>query len=349
LTSCKLAQRMRLPGLDGIRAISISLVLLFHLTASAGLTPWTFGGFGVTIFFVLSGFLITWLLCGEEARRGSISLPSFYARRALRILPPAMTYLAAVCILSRYGFTKITWADVGGCVFFVRNLMTGSEATDHYWSLSVEEQFYLLWPLGMILLRSNRARLKVALVLVLIAPLWRFINVRLSRGVAFVDSWRFGLGSDAILVGCCLALLRNDVRLSTYLRTGVLQSWWLPAAAIAGVIGSLRTPHAAALAPVFVALFINYAVDHPTGWGLPLNWAPMVWLGKVSYSLYIWQQLFCWDSGLGWLGRFPQNLAAALLMASLSYYLIEQAFANLRKRVPSFSNPRILARFAPLE
>jgi peptidoglycan/LPS O-acetylase OafA/YrhL len=78
----------RLPGLDGIRAISISLVIVFHLTVSTGLKPFTAGGFGVDIFFVLSGFLITWLLCSEETKTGTISLRAFYARRALRILPP---------------------------------------------------------------------------------------------------------------------------------------------------------------------------------------------------------------------------------------------------------------------
>ncbi|SRR5579864_4059710 len=337
---------MRLPGLDGIRAISISLVLIYHLTASAGLKPWTFGAFGVEVFFVISGFLITWLLIGEEAKRGWISLPSFYARRALRILPPAMTYLAVVFILSRFGVTRFTWVDAGACVFFVRNLVTGSNVTAHYWSLSVEEQFYLLWPLLMILLGSNRTRLKVSAVLVLIAPLWRSINFRFW-GSEFVNGWRFDLTYDGILMGCCLALLRNDDRLSAYLRRGIFQSRWMPSAAIAGVIGSLTIPHARALAPLFVALFVNYAVDHSTDWGVVLNWGPMVWVGKLSYSLYIWQQILCYEHGLGWLTRFPQNLGATVLLASLSYYLIEQPFADLRKHVPSFPNPGVFARLQP--
>jgi peptidoglycan/LPS O-acetylase OafA/YrhL len=338
---------MRLPGLDGIRAISISMVIVFHVTVSAGLKPWTFGSFGVEIFFVLSGFLITWLLCCEEAGRGSISLPSFYARRALRILPPAMTYMVVVFCFSRYGLTRVTGADIAGCAFFVRNLTLGSDVTAHYWSLSVEEQFYLLWPLAMILIRQNRARLKVAAVLVLIAPFWRSVSFRLSGDSGFVNPLRSDLTYGPILVGCCLALLRNSDRLSVYLHRGIFQSQWLPLAAITGVIVSLTLHHGRPLAALFVALFINYAVDHPVDWGIPLNWGPIVWLGKLSYSLYIWQQLFCYNPGLGWLSRFPQNVAATVLMASLSYYLIEQPFASLRKRVPSFPNPRILARLQP--
>src|SRR5271166_3728270 len=81
--------------------------------------------------------------------------------------------------------------------------------------------------------------------------------------------------------------------------------------------------------------------------GRHLNWGPMVWIGKLSYSLYIWQQLLCWHSELGWFARFPHNLVGSLLMATLSYYLIEQPFAGLRKRVSWFPNPRLFAKPQP--
>jgi peptidoglycan/LPS O-acetylase OafA/YrhL len=127
----------RLPGLDGIRAISISLVIVFHLTVSTGLKPFTAGAFGVDIldiFFVLSGFLITWLLCSEETKTGTISLRAFYSRRALRILPPALIYLAAIVLLTRFGWGSVSLGDIASCLFFVRNLnlVPASSATAHY-------------------------------------------------------------------------------------------------------------------------------------------------------------------------------------------------------------------------
>ena len=82
-----------------------------------------------------------------------------------------------------------------------------------------------------------------------------------------------------------------------------------------------------------VAILINYVMDHSEGWAAPLNWGPVAWVGRLSYSLYIWQQLFCWDSPLGWAGRFPQNLVITFAMASLSYYFVEQPFAKLRRGV----------------
>src|SRR5271170_4544592 len=216
----------RLSGLDGIRAISITLVLVFHLTASAGLRPWEAGAFGVDIFFVLSGFLITWLICGEEAETATISLRAFYTRRALRILPPAITYLAALVILARFGWGSISLSDITHCLLFVRNLFGGAVTTAHYWTLSVEEQFYLLWPIAMVLLRTNRTRLKIASLLVLAAPFWRFVNYHWLGTAATINGARFDLRYDAILIGCCLALLRNDPSLGKYLQQGILQSRW---------------------------------------------------------------------------------------------------------------------------
>src|SRR5579871_2509992 len=133
-------EQKRLPGLDGIRAISIGLVLAFHVTESAGWNSFRAGSFGVEIFFVLSGFLITWLLCCEDNRYGSISLRTFYARRALRILPPALAYLATLEFLAQ--FALVSSAGVLPCLAFIRNLVGGDPSTAHFWSLSVEEQFY---------------------------------------------------------------------------------------------------------------------------------------------------------------------------------------------------------------
>jgi peptidoglycan/LPS O-acetylase OafA/YrhL len=339
---------VRLPGLDGIRAISIALVILFHVsTSAAGRPSMGFGGFGVDIFFVLSGFLITWLLCCEERQHNSISLPSFYARRALRILPPAMAYLAILLVLSGFRRATVRPADIFSCLFFFRNMFQGgSESTAHYWSLSVEEQFYLIWPLALILLRSNRARLRFSIVLLLVAPFWQILCHRLAGGAEFVNHARFDQIYERILIGCCLALIRNEPGLSKYWRGPALQSRWMPLVAIAGIVASLEVPHLERIGYICVALVLNYAVEHPGG---VLNWGPMVWVGKLSYSLYIWQQLFCWGSPLGRLGRFPQNVVATLIAASLSYYLVEMPFTNLRKRIRFIPNPAPFSRIRSCE
>src|SRR5271156_4350163 len=115
---------MRLPGLYGIRAISIALVLLYHIVASAlGSTFLEHRLRGVNIFFVLSGFLITYILCREEEKRGAISLKAFYIRRALRIVPPIIPYLVCLVILTALGIVAVSWSDIADCLLFVRNVL----------------------------------------------------------------------------------------------------------------------------------------------------------------------------------------------------------------------------------
>jgi peptidoglycan/LPS O-acetylase OafA/YrhL len=335
---------MRLPGLYGIRAISIALVLLYHIGASFLQRH----ARGVNIFFVLSGFLITYILCREEEKRGAISIQAFYIRRALRILPPIVPYLVCLVILSVLGIVAVSASDIADCLLFVRNVLpfpnfSGSAQTDHFWTLALEEQFYLLWPLLMILLVTNRARLKFSVVLLVISPLWQAISSRLAGGPQFVNHVRFDQMYEPILIGCCLALMRNEPHLLAYLRTPWLQSRWFPVVAIACLAAAVRTDASQRITYVIAALFINYAVEHEGGL---LNYKPVMWVGNMSYSLYIWQQLFCWDFSNHWLGRFPQNLIATFLVATLSFYLIEQPFTKLRKRVRSIPNPKWLPGLA---
>jgi peptidoglycan/LPS O-acetylase OafA/YrhL len=321
----------RLPGLDGIRAISIALVLVHHIIGSEG-GKWEQGAFGVEIFFVLSGFLITWVLLREEQISGSISLRKFYARRALRILPPVLTYIAALVVLSRIGWATFSLREGAACLFFVRNLFGGAPTTGHFWSLSVEEQFYLLWP-AVLVLTNRRTQLKLAFALLLLEPVWRFVNYRWLGTAATVNGDRFDLHYNAILLGCFLALLRSEPGLARYLRNKTVQSYGMVLLATGVVMAIVEIGRVSILAYLGIAIVINDAVDHPERWAGTLNWAPIAWIGKLSYSIYIWQQLFCWKSPLGWLGYFPQNLIATLVMSSLSYYLVEQPFANMRKHV----------------
>jgi peptidoglycan/LPS O-acetylase OafA/YrhL len=324
----------RLPGLDGLRAISIGLVIISH-SGGSGPPPLKSliakGEFGVDIFFVLSGYLITHLLIAEESRFGSSDLRKFYLRRALRILPPAMLYLSCVTILGLLGVLALRPWDVIPCVFFFRNLTTGAPVTAHFWSLSIEEQFYLLWPMTLSLVRSSRARFALIGALVVAAPFWRHINM-VASGAQYVNFWRIDLNYDPLLIGCGLALIRSSgVRMPA-----VLQSRYVPIVSLTGIIaslfwlGQLRVVRAfsPSISYFCVALLINYVVEHPIGAiGTLLNYRWVVWLGVLSYSLYIWQQLaFTLANNLG------AALIFALAMATLSYYVVERPFNSLRNR-----------------
>jgi peptidoglycan/LPS O-acetylase OafA/YrhL len=322
----------RIPGLDGIRALSIMLVIFAHV--ADGVSPWApYGAFGVESFFVLSGFLITWLLCIEEDKYGVISLPSFYARRALRILPPAFLYIVCVSFLGSLGWADIAANEPLYCLFFIRNLMpNGGQHLGHFRSLAIEEQFYLLWPLGFLLLRSDKRRLVFTGLLFIAEPFWKHLMFKLAGGAANVNSWRFDLRYDALMIGCCLALLRHSPqfrRLTTsQLSKSTPTAFVALAVTVAGCAG-LAGPFSTSLSFVGVVVFINFAVERETGVvGSFLNSAPIVWIGQLSYSLYLWQQIFCWRSQLPWVGRFPQNIAAALGVAALSYYLLESPLAH---------------------
>jgi peptidoglycan/LPS O-acetylase OafA/YrhL len=333
----------RIPGLDGIRAISIFLVLFAHLTDGFW---WShYGNFGVDCFFVLSGFLITWLLCVEEDKQGAISLPAFYVRRALRILPPALLCVTIVSLLAIAGLAIVAHNEIFYCIFFVRNLMhLGGTHIGHFWSLAIEEQFYLLWPLAFLLLRSNRRRLVFSVALFIAAPFWRHLDFLIEQGAGWPN--RFDLRYDALMAGCCLALLRYDPQLRGLASSRVLRSTPTALVAlatiVAGCAGLPRGVFAASLSFVGVAAFINFAVERETGAiGGFLNWRPIIWVGQLSYSLYLWQQIFCYRSKLPWLGRFPQNVIAAFAAAALSYYLLEQPLAEVRKRLRYAPNLRL--------
>ncbi len=330
----------RLPGLDGLRALSVIAVVYYHasLTTQFGRSTWInniipVGAMGVTVFFVLSGFLITWLLQAERRRMRTVSLSRFYTRRAFRILPPAFFYLLVLCVLAHAGLVVVPFKDILYSAFFCRNYVGESGATAHFWSLAVEEQFYLFWPLLFLLMPPRRLLLLTA-ILIPAHPLWHALIYRVH--------WRIDFGFDGILTGCLLALLRDDARYSRFLRTGLLKHPLFVLLSAILVI-ACYTDHNVGSAvlkvfiPIpFIGVIVNYVLEAPQTMVVRmLEWRALAWTGRLSYSLYIWQQLFCWERlhGLPWTSRMPQCVLLTLCAAAFSYYVIEQPALRLRDRL----------------
>jgi len=298
------------PDIEGLRAIAVSLVLLYHAAV-----PGFGGGFvGVDVFFVLSGFLITGLLLRELERTGSISLPAFYARRLRRLLPAVallilVTVAASVVVLSPLRAGDVA-ADGVAASLYASNLRFAIQATDylqselapspllHLWSLGVEEQFYLFWPAILLLVTAgaaDRAR-RVGTVAIVVVAASLALSLWLTTASA---PWAFfSLPSRAWELGIGAILAVGAARLATIpLRVGVAAGWvGLGMIAAAGLVIETSTPFpgVAALLPTLGAALAmvpgmrGTATGPVVGLVRLLGWAPARFLGRISYSLYLW-------------------------------------------------------------
>jgi len=318
----------RLPGLDGLRGVAALMVICCHALAhSMGLGNYggplyRLGTEGVQIFLVLSGFLITWLLLKEESHNGSIDLRTFYGRRVLRIQPAAITYLASLSMLGILGILQIGWWDVLPCIFGFRNFTEGHWITTHFWSLSVEEQFYLVWPALLIAIRRPRLRLVTVAALIVLS----MVSRRLWDANA--NGFRSDLWFDTILIGCGLGLLRSNIAARAALRSRLWQSKWMLAFTVSIIIVNIfpyYSNYLRTINNVAIGLLINYFIEHP---GTLLDAPLLRWCGDISYSLYLWQELvFNSPTTLLFL---PVRFVELLMLAVLSFYCVERPFNRLR-------------------
>ncbi|HEX3697497.1 MAG TPA: acyltransferase [Polyangia bacterium] len=359
------AGEARIPSLDGLRAMAI----LFAVVAHVGRTPgcgWgryllrfgEIGNLGVRIFFVISGFLITSLLLAEQQRAGTVSLPGFYLRRVFRIFPAAYTYIAAMLIADAVGAIVLLPGDVLSASLFVANYHAPmSWFVGHVWSLSVEEQFYFFWPLTLVLLGPRRATM-VGAAIIVVSPFLRLACVHVPALRSYVHL-SFPTVADALLAGCLVALLRPALDESPrYLRW--LRSPWffvVPLAGAAAFVNGLdEARFGVTLGPTILNAAIVLSMERLRRWPQQgpawlLNRSPVRALGRISYSLYLWQEPFLNPhGGPTWFTRYPLNLVLALAAALLSYNLIEQPFLRLRARLTArgrastFRRPVVAAR-----
>ena len=353
------------PALDGVRALAVTAVVLFH----SGLPGFSGGYLGVDTFFVLSGFLITSLLLAELAANGRISFGAFWLRRARRLLPALLLMLVVVVLIGRFsldpdGFHRLR-VDALAALGYVANwrmIWRGSDyfaatadpsLVQHTWSLGIEEQFYGLWPLlvaGVALIWSA-ARWRRALLIGCVAgaAVSAIVTAILFRPE---DPDRAYYGTDsraqALLIGAALAVAfdRQPVRPRRILAVA--------AGAGAVVTAVLWSAAGTPSAPMFrggltvaalstAAVLAHITTDPASRFARVLGFAPIAWLGRVSYGVYLWHwpvfELLTADR-TGWAG--PGLLAARLLatmaLTVVSYYAVEMPIRRLRLR----PRPRLL-------
>jgi peptidoglycan/LPS O-acetylase OafA/YrhL len=338
------AKDKKLPSLDGLRAISIALVILGHLSGTKGFGTLDLGignyaHLGVVVFFVISGFLISSLLISEHEKNGRISLRLFYLRRALRIFPASYFYMGSVLALWLAGLTYMNAGDAWHSISYTVNYMPRpSWIIGHLWSLSVEEQFYLIWPFAF-LVAGPRKAIWVVMAMLLLGPASRSAAWLFLRGTPFGDTAMFPVVADSLAVGCFLALTRDWLE---------SQGWYLqifrPVVSVFVLLSILILnrfmPYTVvsvagmSLINVGIAILVHRSVCRPDDWvGRILNLKAVAFVGVLSYSLYLWQQPFLNRESGAWINLFPQNLAGAILAALGSYLLLEKPLLRLRHRL----------------
>lgn len=319
-----------------MRALAILAVLFGHLAGTRHAYPLlpfmgSFATLGVRIFFVLSGFLITFLLLQEQARTGAISLPAFYLRRILRIFPAFYAFLFVIAVLKTTGVLQLPWIDLATSASFMTDFRLTDWNVQHFWSLSTEEQFYFLWPALLVWAGRPRA-LKIGLTAVVLTP---FLSGALSK-LHFPHLGMFFLSVNAIATGCVLAGARPRLHTNAgYLR--FLRSKWLGMLPFVTLLLACWQGHGAVplygITAVCIAVLLDRVITVPGGFAAFLNWKPVVWLGALSYSLYIWQQIFLNRFVDNVSTTFPLNLALTMGCALASFYLIERPVLSSRNRL----------------
>lgn len=371
------------PSLDGIRAIAVLLVVVEH--GSVRFLPrdsWlVFGRYGVGIFFVLSGYLITSLLLRERVNRGRISLRDFYVRRALRIWPLyyAVLLLQVVVLLhvdsrswgnvwvstdsSKYSaFTHVWWSYL----VFVQNYV--SDVRHHvnlglgvYWSLAIEEQYYLFWPIALIAL--SRARWRGAIPAFLVGAIALSFLLRALTILGHLGATGGGIermthtNLFGLAVGSLLAWSRWDrLRRGGPVRGGggfgATLAWFVVLALVLRVSTpviqagwAVKLPHFDYYDPLLLSVAMAAIIDY-VAWGgatwSPLRWWPMVYVGRVSYGIYLLHPLVLGVAlhvlhSKGWI-EMGVFMVATLAVAAASYELFEKRILRLKRRfshVPS--------------
>jgi peptidoglycan/LPS O-acetylase OafA/YrhL len=353
-------QSKTIPSLYGLRAISILLVILSHcflrarshnlatklLLALAGN-----GSVGVSIFFVISGFLITILLLKERSRFGSIDISDFYLRRVFRILPAFLLYIWATACLASAGVLAIPLQQFWHALTFTMDYVPEKNwFLGHVWSLSVEEQFYLIWPL-LVVLCSRKVLAFIASAVILLGPFIRMADRLLLPGTRFEIEYMGHTRADMLMFGCLIALYFEHDRLHALLKKS--NAFGVPAVSalflfIISPLLELRfggiyiKTVGYTLQGLSISLIMLYLVTRPNSIsGRVFNSSIAIHIGAISYSLYLWQELFIGFRQFGFVSTFLR-IGAAFLLGEASYFFVESPMLRLKRRL-SHERPTVPA------
>lgn len=347
--------------LTGLRFLAVTMVIFGHAAATipdgaSGLRDAMaylgHGGLGVQIFRVLSGFLITYILIKEWSRTGDIRIGRFVYRRAMRIWPAFYAFLAVVAVLTLLGGLDVAWQQLAFAASHLWNYSEvlglgptnqrqpdGAWYMGHLWSLALEEQFYWFWPpLLLFVLRRHADRVLPALILVI--PLVRTASYFLAPELRGQLQMMLHTGADSIFVGAYAAI--HQARIREWFATSPHSGRMANAACVAFFLltpgltlalgGYWTATYGTTVSGILVTAIIMAVITLPDFWlSRFLRLAPVMYLGTLSYSVYLWQQLFLYN-GSPFALDFPLSLLQVLLAAILSYYLIERPVMRFRDR-----------------
>ncbi|MGA8937708.1 MAG: acyltransferase [Acidobacteriaceae bacterium] len=354
-------QRPRhIPSLDGLRALSVLLVIVLHTMLRNSLykdIPFAYrlvgnGSLGVFIFFIISGYLITTLLLREREKTSTIRLKSFYVRRAFRILPPLYLYVLFLAVLGVTGHLPgMNRRELFTALTLTRNYShhVGLWAMEHLWSLCIEEQFYLLWPTVLVFCtlhrkgsEGRRNATRVAVGILIAEPFIRVFSFRYLPSLH--NTGMFHMQADGLMYGALGALQQGHERFERIYERVTRWPWLLPVVIFIG-LGALTVrfgnywdlPAGITINGFLILMWMLWLVRNPVSFtGRILNQPAIAWVGRLSYSLYLWQTFFTHHLDVevfghnGWWDTFPTSWLCILAAASFSYYCIERPALRLR-------------------
>jgi peptidoglycan/LPS O-acetylase OafA/YrhL len=342
------------PSLDGLRTIAVGIVLCAH----GGVPYFRSGGTGVDVFFVLSGFLITTILITEHGRTGAINFRNFYARRFLRLAPAliltcAVTAIGMMACVGRFPGTEIALSlsyTANWAIAFYDYHLTW---LNHCWSLSIEEQFYMIWPLVILglerVVASSRTKAAVLILGAAAIAIYRAVHV----GSYTDNRINFGLDTrmDTLMVGAALAYFVHGLSgRGVSDRVSKILGRALAPVALAGIFVVINTvtwysPWMGWIGYVLVAgaamcVIADLVVGRHSLFARPLAWGPMVFIGRISYGLYLLHLPVYYmvehampEAPL--VSRLTVKVTVSVGCAAASYYLVERRFLRLKERFES--------------
>ncbi len=341
----------KIPSLDGLRAVAVLLVICYHLNV-----PFVPDGRGVLTFFVLSGFLITWIMLKESEKYGDVSIRNFYVRRVLRIFPAFYVFLIlqfAAQLITRGNPSTSAITDYLSSFSYISNYRIAltpqlDHSLRHTWALSVEEQFYLLWPCFFVAFQKDLRRLTYLLIAIIAAvDVYRmvlFFNLHVN------EKWltfAFDCRMDHLLVGCLLAVLLKRGALTRFW-TFLTARTWLSIIPFGLIILSIALRFHYQLAykyvvgfvvdPLLTALFLVQVIAMSTTWLWGwLNWRVIRYLGQISYAMFLYHMLanklviYLFGQHSLWF-HLPAVVMVSALLGAASFHLVERRFLRLKSR-----------------